>query len=174
MSNDSLYEKVGFILADVKNIGQKVDGVMNKVDCVNKKIIKLSETAVKAKDCKSRSREIELKVANLENKLNSPTIQHRKFVSKLRNNLGLIVTIFSLVSILGAGIYKLAHFIVDIEKAIHVSKTETTKSVTALRQEIKRISLPYYRDTVVNSDKYDKLPLIRLKDTKLTSKRISE
>jgi len=168
MSNDSLYEKVGFILADIKNIGQKVDGVMQKVDCIDKKLIELNGTTVRVKDYESRSKEMESKFALLEKKIGSPTIQHKKFVSKLKSNLGLLITVFSLVSMLSVGAYKISHFIVDIEKAIKVSKIETTKSVSALKKEIEKINLPY-SDTLVNTNYLADSPITHSKTMRQSS-----
>lgn len=170
MSNDSLYEKVGFILADVKNIGQKVDGVMEKVNCVDKKIIDLSNSTISTDEYTQKSNELNSRISNLESKIIPSTTQNKNFPYKLKNNLGLVVTIITMVTILGASGYKLAHFVVNIEKAIQLSKNETKESVTALHRDIRKLKLPYYRDSVVSSDEFDE-PTIKLNSVKLKASK---
>jgi hypothetical protein len=170
MSDPSLYEKVGFILADVKNIGQKVDGVMEKVNCVDKKIIDLSNSTISTNEYTQKSNELNSRISNLESKISSSKPQNKNFLYKLKNNLGVVIAIITVASVLGASGYKLAHFIVNVEKAIQLGKNETKESVTALRRDIRKLKLPYYRDSVVSSDEFDE-PTIKLNSVKLKASK---
>lgn len=166
MAEDSnLHEKIGFMQADIKNVGAKVDSVARKLDVAADRMIQLTSETVKQGECTRRIRLIGDQISSLKDivakkqtRENNPSVasflkdpsvvlqrmpeekessKKESFSIKLRDNLALVLTIITLFGIMLAGIIKLSHFVVGLETLVKQSESHSAQQTQTLRKEIK-------------------------------------
>lgn len=164
----SLHEKIGFMRADIKNVGQKVDSVANKVETLTTQLGQVSSSTVPRGECLNRTKIITDKIdalrsdlAKKQTKQDHPAVltnttnphivvpqelassndrpRKRSFVRRLRDNLALVLTICSLISVLIVGLVKLSHFVVTFEKSLKMAQESTQRQTYELKEELKEI-----------------------------------
>lgn len=169
MAEDSnLHEKIGFMQADIKNVGAKVDSVARKLDVAADRMIQLTSESVKQGECTRRIRLIGDQISSLKDivakkqtRENNPAIssflkdpsvvlqkvsearepsKKESFSIKLKDNLALVITIITLFGIMLAGIIKLSHFVVGLETLVKRSENHSVQQTQTLRKEIKNMT----------------------------------
>lgn len=65
-----LHEKIGFMRADIKNIGEKVSTVIDKVDDANMKLVYLTSSTVKQGECTQRIKMITDQIGTVKDLIN--------------------------------------------------------------------------------------------------------
>lgn len=145
--DDKLHEKIGFMRADIKNVGEKIDKMVEKVDCIDTKVSTLSNTTVKQEECTRRTKavtdavqtltfEVQRKQTRGENPAIGPLLQKPSWLQRARENAAALTAIITLLSLLGIGAYKFAHFIVKTEEAL---TTRSERQEKLLKTGIKKL-----------------------------------
>jgi hypothetical protein len=151
MPEDTLDEKIGYMRAEIKNVGKKLDGIEDKVDCIDTKVTTLTSTTVKQEECTKRTKavtdavqaltvEVQRKQTREENPAIGPLLKQQQekksWIQTAKDNAAAITTIITLLSLLGLGGYKFAHFIVRMEQVLEDRSDKTEKM---LKSEIKKL-----------------------------------
>jgi hypothetical protein len=163
MSEDDkkLHETIGYIRADLKNVGKKVDCIDQKVSDTNRAVTTLTAKAVTKDECEKRSlhytdkvEEIKLALANKQTRQEVPRItgdmvtpltaesiaqelqklngQRKSLLLRIRDNALAATIIISFVSLLVVGAIKAAYFVVGFHKAY-------TDNTSTIKKELKTI-----------------------------------
>ena len=163
----SLHEKIGYMRSDIKNVGEKVDAVANKVETLATQVGQVSSSSVPRGECLNRTKLITDKIdalrrdlARKQTKQDNPAIiggtnphivvpqelatkydkpKKQSFVRRLRDNLALIITIFSLIGLSIVGIVKISHFVVTFQKSLQMAQENSKQQTKIIKDEIKEI-----------------------------------
>lgn len=164
----SLHEKIGYMRAEIKGVGEKVDKAIEKVECVDRKLTQLNGSTVKHEQCKETSdkigraverlhTEVAKKVTRNEVPSVGPLVAGQSFgdttpvaeeeeepkkplLLRIKDHLSAIMVILGALGLLGGGFYKLAHLLVKVETAIDRQEKEAKAQTKVLKRELQKVS----------------------------------
>lgn len=162
----SLHEKIGYMRAEIKGVGEKVDKVITKVDCVDRKLVQLNGSTVKHEQCESKHQDLSQRldrvhreVAKKQSRPEMPVVSEnsqpsipafddvtaeeeeskKSLLIRVKENVSAIVVILGALGLLGTGFYKLAHLLVKVETAIDRQEKEAKAQTKVLKQELRKV-----------------------------------
>jgi len=164
-----LGKTIGTIETNISHIKETVDGVNGKVDSIGRELMELSSSTVKRDECTKRTKMITDSMSALAHDLQQQQPQEveeveeqKPWLQRVKENATAIITIFTLIGLLGAGVYKLAHVIVKVESALAQQSQTTVQQTKTLKQELRKIDktrvvyvpMPVYPDAGVKPRRY--------------------
>lgn len=167
--DQALHEKIGYIRGSLDSVKATVESVASDVKETNKTILDLAQRAVTQVECATRTKavvdavnslqeDIEKKQTRETRAIQSPTPiidpaviadqvytrikrngKDQSLVQRIKDHLGLVTTIGTIIGFLFIGGIKLAYFVVGIDQAVRDSEKITTRSTREIREDIQSL-----------------------------------
>lgn len=139
---------IKYIREDIRGATEKIDTLTGKVEDVKVATTKLKAITVTKAVCDDHHQQVNKKLYNISRELEKKQTKSNHLVAteddlpnakslltKIKDNIAAISIILGFIGLIGAGFYKLAHIMVNIEKTVNDSE-----AIKELRNEVKKLS----------------------------------